>query len=700
MKRQLLFYSLLLPLAGGAAMAQTVSQEVASVKALQFINQVKRAQGSNSNQQLQLAHKAQQGDETYFYVFNYGQDQGYVIVGGDEAAREILGYGEKGNFDYQNLPPQMKWWLSQYEAQISEVIGQVKAGKLDLNEAKKQNRTMAAKSNVAPLLGGIKWDQVAPFNSMIPGNIPQPANIMEEYATGCVATAMAQVMKMWNYPERGIGIKSYKSNGVTYEAFFGGTTYDWAHMTNTYAYDKYSGTVAEDAVATLMYHAGVAVSTDYDIMDNGGSGAFTANVATALKTYFAYDPSVHYEQRSTYSDAVWEQMVYNDLAAGQPVIYGGQDKYSEAGHCFVCDGYQSATDMYHINWGWSGSSNDYFVLTSTTVDPLAPDGTGSGGAAIGASYSRGQEAVFGVKPDPTNEGVPYMAEAPVIQNNGYATIDDPFTVKFTYSNPTSSDVEYEQLVLLVFPSEGGYNVDAKMLTNVIIPAGGDKEIVFTFPEFDASKMQVGKDYFFELMDYKTREYISGDYPLYIKAHKPVTATVTDAGWRTICLPYEAEPQTGWSVYEVTDVNGTELVKNEVTHMEMNTPYLVKAPAGNYNFDGPNTPLGLYTNGLLTGNTYSLTKYAPKGSYVLQQHGSEVAFYEVAAKNTQKVTQYTAYLTAPSGSPARLSFDDETTAITTVEQENAEQEVLYNVAGQRVNNAKGLVIKNGKLNFNK
>lgn len=685
---------LLLAMTGNAAWAQTVDQNEALTRASRFLGLQNRAPSQgDAAQQLTLAYKSAAGDETYYYVFNHA-DGGFVIVGGDQAAAEILGYSEEGSFQYDQLPPQMQWWLGQYDKDISHAIRGIKEGtiKLDTNAAQ---HAPAAKSNVAPLLGAMKWDQILPFNALIPGNEAHP-NDNSQIATGCVATAIAQVMKYHNYPAQGIGRKKYINNGVTYEANFGETTYNWAAMTDTYPYNNYTGTASQDAVATLMYHVGVSVSMDYGDLSVGGSGAAVANVATALSTYFGYSKSTQYCDRDNYSDADWENIIYNDLKAGRPIIYGGQDQYSSAGHCFVCDGYRASDNMFHINWGWSGQSDNYFKLTGTGA--LQPDYSGAGGAGDGAAYSRRQEAIIGLEPDPSNEGNIFMPEPVKYQNNGYTTNSASYTVEFTLENPTSNNISCD-ICLFIFPEEGGSSITSCYIGEKTVNAHGSLDIKGTYPKANIGKLTTGKDYIHGIYDFTSESYFATDI-IHVRAAKNVTATVTEAGWRTLCLPYEAELPTGWEAYEVTGVSGSSLVKNSVTKLEMNKPYLIKAPAGSKTFTGPTTPQGTFENGILTGSTKSTTTYAPKDSYVLQNIGGNVAFYQVQSNNTQKLTQYTAYINPSTTWPARLNFfeDDDTTDISQLEAEEEQTAPTYNLQGQRVSGKKGLVIMNGKINF--
>lgn len=394
-------------LLGLQANAQQVSIEEAQAKAVSFLNgstlsKVRKVKAQASSLELAYQAKAKNGDKSLFYVFNSTTtDGGYVIVGGDEAAQEILGYGEGGAFDYAKIPENFKWWLSQYGLQIEAAIADVQSGKATVMDAaaKRKLAKRKAKANI-PYLLTTEWDQVAPFNSQIP-LYAQGFTGQNALATGCVATAAAQVMKYYNWPDCGVGSKTMSRtfNSVTFSADFANTQYDWDNMQNKYDYDKYTGSDADKAVGTLMYHIGVAVDMEYGQLRSGGSGASTHTLAIRLADTFKYDRGIKYEYRSSYTDLDWEDMVYAELQAARPVIYSGQsDAPGGGGHAFVCDGYQDG--RYHINWGWSGSYNNYFLLTATSTEKaLAPNGTGSGGSAAYSSYSKDQEIIINIKPD-------------------------------------------------------------------------------------------------------------------------------------------------------------------------------------------------------------------------------------------------------------------------------------------------------------
>lgn len=383
MRHLFLSITLLLTMIAGSISAQTVTEESAAAKANKFLRHgVNKAKGTSADlSPMRLAYKAEKNGETLFYIFNDTECGGFVIVAGDERATEILGYSTSGNVDYDNAPDNFKWWLEQYALQIDAAIQQ------NLQPSAKASAASASTRVTIPNLITTKWDQGAPYNKLVAQKSDH-----SNYVTGCVATAMAQVMRYHRCPTTGVGSHSYTlEGGATYSANFN-VTYDWANMLDTYNKNQYT-TAQADAVATLMYHAGVSVDMDYGT----SSGAVPTNIPTALSTYFGYDKSIQYADRGYYTDAEWTDIIYNELLERRPVLYGGQDAYGGGGHQFVCHGYDATNNAFAINWGWSGYCDGYFTLMG--VDGLQPMGSGSGGAGTSASYTNSQSIVFNIMPD-------------------------------------------------------------------------------------------------------------------------------------------------------------------------------------------------------------------------------------------------------------------------------------------------------------
>ena len=336
----------------------------------------------------------------HFYIFNNTNGSGFVMVSGDDCAVPILGYSGSNNFIGGELRDNIQSWMGYYDGTIGAAVlnGEVANEEIadQWNNLRAGNLPSAPKSTTAvnPLLS-TTWDQDAPYNNLCPGTGTNKAYV------GCVATAMAQLMKYYNWPTTGTGSNSYYCNDGTYNygtlsANFGATTYNWANMLNSYP-NANSGTTAQrDAVATLMYHCGVAINMVYT---PNGSGAWTIGTSypyypsaeSALKEHFNYSPSLYGTMMSYYSNAQWISMLKNDLDNNHPVIYAGDDQNGENGHCFVCDGYDYANN-FHFNWGWDGWCDGYFVITSLTPNP-----GGAGGGNYNYSYY--QQAIFGAVPN-------------------------------------------------------------------------------------------------------------------------------------------------------------------------------------------------------------------------------------------------------------------------------------------------------------
>ncbi len=387
--------------------AQEVSVDVAKGRAIDFLSSQsvgpKYAKGTASSSDLKLAYTSKSEGKTCFYVFNVGDGDGFVIAGGDEAAKQILGYSTCGTFDYDQAPDNFRWWLSQYTEQIAHA----EAPSQEALAAAAAYRAKAAQTreDVAPLMQ-TTWSQDYPYNREIPVYESHQAR----YVTGCVATAMAQVMKRWNYPEHGQGSYSYTYEGHTFSADFENTTYDWDNMLPSYKGVTYTDDNIK-AVGTLMYHAGVALKMHYGTSESG-AGSFS--IGPVLAKYFGYDKSVRYESREFFTDEGWEELIYNELSAGRPVPYAGFKAGSSSGHAFVCDGYQASTNMYHINWGWGGVYNNYFTLRGDKA--LVPSGLGTDG------YKYGQEIIVNIKPDEGGEPIPQI----VLSQSFY--VSDPMSM--------------------------------------------------------------------------------------------------------------------------------------------------------------------------------------------------------------------------------------------------------------------------------
>ncbi|MBO4738245.1 MAG: C10 family peptidase, partial [Bacteroidales bacterium] len=374
-----------------SVVGQSIDENTALVVAKNFYQQYNH-QKSNALQlyYAKTDNKLQKSGEktTYYYIFNDG-NEGFVVVAGDQRAMPVLGYSTESAFDTAGMPDNIRDWFKGYEEEIAYAIANIAEQpqeNADWWQAYINNDikpTQKATMDVSPLCS-TTWDQIAPYNQLCPYDDSSSTRTV----VGCVATAMAQIMKFWNFPTNGIGSHSYThSKYGTLSANFANTTYQWTSMPNKVT--TTSTTTAKTAVATLMYHCGVAVNMNYNTAANGGSAASTLlsssyiqqgyiDAVTAFVRFFGYAAQGYY--KSNYTDANWIAMLKTELDAGRPVMYAGQG--TKGGHAFVCDGYNS-NNYFHFNWGWSGKSDGDFLLTA-----LNPGSLGTGGGSGGFNSSQ------------------------------------------------------------------------------------------------------------------------------------------------------------------------------------------------------------------------------------------------------------------------------------------------------------------------
>lgn len=319
-----------------------------------------------------------------YYLVNVGENDGFVVVSGDDRFAPVLGYAINGHITAgTELPDGLQYWLDFLSAEMGYAM---ENGYADVAYAS-ENRSDDYTASVQPLLS-TKWDQTSPYNNKIPN-----------YATGCVATGTAQVMNYWKYPTKGVGSHTNAYN-TQYAADFGTTTYDWANMKDVYG-GKYDTKAEVEAVSTLMYHLGVATDMRWN-KPEVGSGTPNMYAGHALINFFAYNKNLYAEQRDCLSLGAWKALVISQLQTGHPLCYAGMTGVSgAAGHFFVLDGYDATTGLFHFNWGWSGNFDGYYSLTA-----LEP-GVGGVGAGTG-SFNYDQQMFVNVQPTETGEYVAHF----------------------------------------------------------------------------------------------------------------------------------------------------------------------------------------------------------------------------------------------------------------------------------------------------
>lgn len=303
--------------------------------------------------------------EVVYYVIQF-MPQGWVLVAADDKAYPLLGYSDIGVFEREKQPDANRYWLSNYSKEIIEIK---KDKSLSKNIAWDKSSYQTRSSNVdriEPLLS-IRWNQNSPYNQFCPIAAGGPGG--RAYA-GCVATAMSQAIYNTQAPERPKGTKSYRmrTSGQTLTLDFNNeAAYDWSKIN--------SGNLTE--IARLMYHCGVAVSMDYTAT---GSGAYNSDVRAALIDYFGFPSTVSFSKR--YSDKnQWTNLLINDLASGNVIVYGGYDPVGPYGHSFNLDGWDGY-GSFHVNWGWGGANNGWYPI----------DGLKDGSHG----YTEGHDAVTGI----------------------------------------------------------------------------------------------------------------------------------------------------------------------------------------------------------------------------------------------------------------------------------------------------------------
>ena len=312
------------------------------------------------NPNASLSKQSADGDEMTegkaYYTFDNGNNRGFVIVSGDDRLPEVIGYATKGELTDDNMPIQLKSLLDAFEKRYGEMVGDDALMERATAERQALTRSyLSANVSVSPLLGDIVWGQDTPFNNLCPLSGEQHC------VTGCVATAMAQVMAYHKYPAKlQADIPAYSRNGFPLGAITASSApaYDYANMLGNYSISSYTNAQAS-AVATLMFHSGCALQMGYGVY---ASSASSYCIPYALAHYFGYDEStLAYITRADYSLADWCKIIDHELTNKRPVIYSGRNT-TIGGHAFVCDG-ADGNGFYHINWGWSGSCNGYFDIT-------------------------------------------------------------------------------------------------------------------------------------------------------------------------------------------------------------------------------------------------------------------------------------------------------------------------------------------------
>ncbi len=358
--------------------AEGLSADRALERALGSMNQssTMRVRGLSADR-LKLVYSGAELEQTKasaFYVFGREADGGFIIASGDDRLRPVLAVADSGTFSADNMPENLRYWLGEYEAEIRAALSTASETASATSSSDNIFDNYASWTPVEPIVK-TRWNQTSPFNNLC------PMMNGKRCMTGCVATAMAQVINAIGYYD-GKGVKTYTPGSLKTPVSFdyGAWTPDFSKMHPTCDATATADEINE--VAKLMFACGVAVEMNYTPQSSGAGQPLDG-----LKRWFGYDESSAWFDRENFATPQWESIVYDQIKAGRPVFYSGS---GSGGHAFVCDGYQG-DGLFHFNWGWGGISDGYFALSA-----LNPRDQGVGSFAGG--YNHAQQITIFVKP--------------------------------------------------------------------------------------------------------------------------------------------------------------------------------------------------------------------------------------------------------------------------------------------------------------
>ncbi len=369
MKKLLLNFALI----SAAAMALSPAVEARQLSVEEAVkNAPVRFSGLATRASSDVAFTQKVADLNVAYVMNDPSGKGYVVLAADDVMPPVLGYADNGVIDPDNMPPALTDWLGNYGRLLEYAVAHGLGVRGD---------TDGDFASVAPLCT-TQWNQDQPYNDLCPEFDGSRS------PSGCTATAMSQAVNYHKWPATGVGEHTYefevdkKKYELTWN--FGETNFEWDQMIDNYGHG--AGTEEQrNAVAVLLAAVGNASCMGYG---KNSSGAWTYNALYGVVKYMNFDKSALHLSRNYFGHDEWVEMIYREVEARRPVVYSGYN--DGGGHAFVIDGY-SQNGFFHLNWGWGGSSDGYFLLTG-----LDPSSQGIGGSAAG--YNAGQDACFNLMP--------------------------------------------------------------------------------------------------------------------------------------------------------------------------------------------------------------------------------------------------------------------------------------------------------------
>ena len=736
MKKNLLVF--LLGLAPLASNAEVISEEQAMDIAAQFFNDGKAKATRSTLLPLKMVWNGQSKSSRTvssgapaFYVFNRGENQGFIIVSGDDAVRPVLAYAYEGTFGTTGIPKNLEGWMLQVESEINEVREQQLEPTAEVSRAwKKLSNGKVVAHLVTPW-----WNQTKPYNTKCPG---YPGWGDWRAYTGCTMTATAIVMGFHQWPDRGVGaLGSYTAPdlGVVVDGVdFSDHPYRWEKMPdingNILPQNEQSAEYLdqEDAISTLMRDLGVMLRADYGF---SGTSARIDALGVKLARHMKYNSSTFYIQRKHFSDEGWRKILAHEIDYKRPIVYVGYG--SDMGHSFVLDGYDTE-GRFSVNWGWGGVSNGYY-----DINAMSPSNQGAGGGAAG--YNANQEAVLRILP--ARDGVDY-------ENFEYITFTEtPYVGKGLRLSDPNQVVEPGKAFEITagrYFNMGCHAYQGIFKLVVTDAQGNIKEDLFTTPQRDLAP-GIGE---MPLNEQRDHLQLTINGTLTVGDRIRMVYQSLDGGW---CPVISDDPEAPWEIVlkasdvqqaniEVSTTVGHNLQGRAVTTFSAEVPMtpsaagveafyavqkdvntvelkkideiggvlvipdhtgVVLATSGAQNFTmqtATQSPAYVPTSNLLRSTTANGTVVEQNvNAYILAKKADEVLFH-VLSDSDRKIAANRSYLELPSSMNAnsiKMVFDGETTGIEDSFIEMNADAPIFDLSGRQVLNPVkgGIYIQNGK-----
>ncbi len=635
------------------------------------------------------------------YIVNDKDYGRFVIVSADQRMLPILGYSDNGTLSLDSAPDGLLFMLNSYEKQYKYMVE---------NPDKVTIRTTSVDTPVEPLIQ-TSWGQGTPFNNEC------PEHNGTRCVTGCIATAMAQVLNYYQQPAQcqgGTFSYTSTSNNIAQTLNFDNISFDWTKMLSHYNSSSADDCIAE--VAKLMHACGVSVSMDYG---PSASGAVDVNIPYALKTYFGYQSDVCFKEKIYYSADEWEKMIIEDLKAGHPVFYGGSS--STGGHEFILDGVNEQ-GKFHFNFGWYGNGDGYFAL-----DAITPK--------VGTtkySYNDEQSMVYKVSPESFGEQKEDVFYG-FLFNIGSTSVNVNNSVNVQFGAYCySADATYEQdgvggydgeLGLALFDNTFNYikTLISTPLTDLNITEGLSLggQIGLSSTDFENGKTYIIA--MFNKGDNSDAPHIVhsiwGDPQCYKAEVKNGVITfspkynltpdfnlnITNAGISTLYLDHAVKlpnDKNLLGIFYVNAINGTVLNLVRVRNaLPANTPVIVMANPGTLAFETTTDEIAPITDNCLSGTIEPLPLADIDGTVYTLGRGVNSGYMGFHKFTGSSIPANKAYLVRNANSSVNsftFSFGD-ATAIQMIEEDgNDKPAVIYDLQGRRVDNpTHGIYIINGR-----